>query len=410
MSCSRLQAYYVEPDCQDADPSDPGSRGLGARRKPLFEEMDRLLPNSANKYVILLADSGMGKSSFVLNYYLRHISTSKEQEYPLVAIPLYKDKESVDDELRQRIRPEDRHNTIVLLDALDEDAVAIQDHSARINELQNLCKGCRNVVLTCRTQFFLDDNQIPVYPDDGLSGLGADTKALRYRRVYLSPFSDKQVRECLDKMFPSRRQKTQRREAAHIVEQIPDLKARPLVLSFIELLVQSGMQFTRLSQIYDQMVRRWMERETSRRLTAEESEVILEEFSERLAVCLFLKRAYQMNSKGLKNFTKKNNIKLEDWKLRGRSLLNRDAGDNYKFAHRSFMEFFIAKRIIKGKCKKKCDWSPLTLRFVAEMLQFSSESPIRLVGVSLRGINLEGAKLHGAIFSKADLTKAVLKR
>lgn len=40
------------------------------------------------------------------------------------------------------------------------------------------------------------------------------------------------------------------------------------------------------------------------------------------------------------------NIPLEDWVLSGRSLLNRDAEGNYKFAHRSIMEYLVVKGFV----------------------------------------------------------------
>jgi hypothetical protein len=34
--------------------------------------------------------------------------------------------------------------------------------------------------------------------------------------------------------------------------------------------------------------------------------------------------------------------------MKTRSLLNRDAGGNFKFAHRSIMEYMVAERILRG--------------------------------------------------------------
>jgi len=70
----RATDLYIEPDCQSVDPS--GSEDLRrvvSTRKPLFAATDRLLENLGQyKFLILLADSGMGKTSFLLNYYAYH--------------------------------------------------------------------------------------------------------------------------------------------------------------------------------------------------------------------------------------------------------------------------------------------------------------------------------------------------
>jgi len=86
-------AVYVEPDCLRDDPSDTSSPN-SQRRTPLFTELRRLLPNSRYRYVFLLADSGMGKTSFVLNYYLRHLAEANAGI--LIAVPLGKGREVVD--------------------------------------------------------------------------------------------------------------------------------------------------------------------------------------------------------------------------------------------------------------------------------------------------------------------------
>ena len=46
---------------------------------------------------------------------------------------------------------------------------------------------------------------------------------------------------------------------------------------------------------------------------------------------------------------KKFRIKVADWQLSGRSLLNRDARGNYKFAHRSIMEYLFAQQLAKNE-------------------------------------------------------------
>ena len=50
----------------------------------------------------------------------------------------------------------------VFLDALDEDTKAIADHKERISELMQLAKKFKRVIISCRTQFFLKDEEIPI--------------------------------------------------------------------------------------------------------------------------------------------------------------------------------------------------------------------------------------------------------
>ncbi len=67
----RATEYYIPPDCQSVDPSGSEDfRRVVSTREPLFETADRLFGNpSEHKFILVLADSGMGKTSFFLNYY-----------------------------------------------------------------------------------------------------------------------------------------------------------------------------------------------------------------------------------------------------------------------------------------------------------------------------------------------------
>jgi len=57
----------------------------------------------------------------------------------------------------------------------------------------------------------------------------------------------------------------------------------------------------------------------------------------------------RIHYKELEPLAQRYGIKMADWQLRGRSLLSRDATGNYKFAHRSIMEFLFVSRFLTGK-------------------------------------------------------------
>ena len=71
---SRALVGYVQPDCSQLDPSgEDDSRHMFSVRSALIPEMDKLLSDKHDgKHVLLLADSGMGKTSFLLHYYARN--------------------------------------------------------------------------------------------------------------------------------------------------------------------------------------------------------------------------------------------------------------------------------------------------------------------------------------------------
>ncbi|MDZ7289393.1 MAG: hypothetical protein ONB44_11190 [candidate division KSB1 bacterium] len=47
-----------------------------------------------------------------------------------------------------------KSDTVLFLDALDEDTLAIVDHRQRVLDLCDMTREFRRVLITCRTQFF----------------------------------------------------------------------------------------------------------------------------------------------------------------------------------------------------------------------------------------------------------------
>jgi hypothetical protein len=65
----RYTRNYIQPDCQSIDPSGlEDFRRIVPTRVPLFSAMDRILRSpGTERFLIVLADSGMGKTAFLLN-------------------------------------------------------------------------------------------------------------------------------------------------------------------------------------------------------------------------------------------------------------------------------------------------------------------------------------------------------
>ncbi len=125
----RATTYYIRPKCQDIDPAGSEEfRRVYAMQEDLFEAVDKFLTSPwENKYTILLADSGMGKTSFVLNYYAHYWRRRrKRKRFELAVVPL--SIPNADDHIKKNSNPKD---TVLLLDAFDEDTRAIKNHRGR---------------------------------------------------------------------------------------------------------------------------------------------------------------------------------------------------------------------------------------------------------------------------------------
>ena len=132
-----------------------------------------------------------------------------------------------------------------------------------------------------------------------------------------------------------------------MIKKIELLSVRPMLLAYIPDLLESGAKIEYAFQLYEVLVEKWLKRESAW-VKPED----LRQFSEKLAVDLYAHRerrgAERIPRVELAGLAKEWNIPLDDWQLTGRSLLNRNAEGNYKFAHRSIMEYLFVKRLVDG--------------------------------------------------------------
>jgi hypothetical protein len=388
----RATTYYIRPKCQDVDPAGGEEfRYVYAMKEDLFEAVDRFCASPwEHKYTILLADSGMGKTSFVLNYYVHHWRRRRQRKrFELAVVPL--SIPNADDHIKKISNPKD---TVLLLDAFDEDTRAIQNYRERLGQLLDLCSDFRQILITCRTQFFQREEEIPRETGIirvGITSAGQSREYIFYK-LYISPFSDEQVKAYLKRRFSI--WKLRRHRQAHAMAQkIRDLVARPMLLALIPNLVQSDKSVQYAFQLYEEMVEAWLERE---RPFVKDKEA-LRLFSERLAVNLYVNRqrrgAERIPKAELADLAKAWNIPLDEWQLSSRSLLNRDAAGNYKFAHSSIMEYLFVKRFTDGdEACRGLEWTDTMKAFLLEIIQhdIATSKPISF---DISAADLSGYKL-----------------
>jgi hypothetical protein len=344
-SIERAVRYYIQPYCQNLDPAGGEEPRLiiGVQQK-LFELLDRVLEHPTEyNFIILLADSGMGKTSALTNYYVRHLRRWRKP-YNLALIPL-----GIPDADERIEAVQNKSETVLFLDALDEDTLAIVDHVERLRILLKATHQYQRVLISCRTQFFSKDEEIPRETGKLKVGTRAAGEPAEYmfHKIYLSPFTDRQVGEYLRRRYPFWKLRSRRR-ARTMAEKIPHLTARPMLLAHIGDLVKSKKSIRYSFELYGEMINAWLEREQGF-IHRKDG---LRKFSEHLAVDLYVNRAVRgaerIPKTELSVLAKKWGIPLDEWKLSGRSLLNRDAEGNYKFAHRSIMEYLFVKRFVES--------------------------------------------------------------
>ena len=348
----RATQYYVETTCQNVAPSkteEPeGGRGHITTEKiiPLFLNK-AFTTKDENQFCIVLADSGMGKTTFLINLYLRYIEQFWGARYRIVLLPL--GFPEVDREI-EKIPEQEQRRTILLLDAFDEDIQAVHDYKTRLNALVKKTLHFREIVITCRTQFFPTEEEEP--KETGVMRFGGAGGERIFWKLYISPFNHEDIRTYLRKRFPFT-QRAKRAKAQKIVESCPYLMVRPMLLSYIEDLLQREKPYCAAFEVYTELINRWIEREADKMPAGrrEHYKEGLYQFSREIAVDLHRKRDQRdgrllISGAEIQPFADKHGIRLSAMEMKSRSLLNRNALGEYKFSHKSVLEYFLAEEAI----------------------------------------------------------------
>ena len=229
-------------------------------------------------------------------------------------------------------------------------------NSKRMNELVELCKHFRAVVITSRTQFFPDDGKVPGeinVPKPGTSNPGFH----KFKVIYLSPFDQEDITTYLEKKYSgnSKRNRKLRMRAQDIVENSPAIMVRPMLLARIDDFMEEENKSYKLSvEIYAHMIDKWIEREGGRKPKGRRElfKTELYRFSRELALKLYYIRKSEERSfikpAELQAFAQNFDFNLSELEMRSQSLLNRDAQGNLKFSHKSIWEYFLAMEAIEN--------------------------------------------------------------
>jgi uncharacterized protein YjbI with pentapeptide repeats len=416
--------HYVQPECQATDPSQRDDSSTDAPRQPVFEYLKSFLCEPRRiKHLLILAEPGMGKTSLTLNLHAWSVRGLTGRQ--LVAVPL--GSPDADDFVRG---VKDPAGKCIILDAFDEDPKAWKDWSARFYELMHATRHFHRVILTCRTQFFLRDQEIP--DASGLTSFAPRASgegAWQLERRYLSPLSTKDIGRYLRRRYPLLRFR-ERARARTMADLMPNLSVRPMLLSRIpELLEHREGPPSSPWELYDHLINGWAERE--RRFVPPD---ILLYFSHLLAIDIYenaeLRRGEHIPSAELAQFVVANGLGsilekqlgVNGRLLQSRSLLNRNGAGDCKFAHRSILEFLVAQSIVAGRyrptrttdqvssfLRDKVNIDCLRLGPGKELFR-PYLAQAQLPGVNLKGSRLEAPIMTGARLSHAILVEATLER
>ena len=353
--------FFIETNGQSLPPSvenemKSGIRNIVSEKLIPFFITNAFRKKEKDKFYLVLGDSGMGKTTFMINLYLRYNSVfNVSRKYRMRLLP-FGDK-GVLEKIKEIKEKTDASKTILLLDAFDEyhkllppekpDGLTDDERFRKVlHEVIEAVQDFREVLFTSRTQYFPNqENQIYKLEikrpgDDGVHELV---------KHYLSPFSEKDIKCYLNKKygvipFWNYRKK---QVAEEIVRKSPDLMARPMLLSYIDVFADGTAEYKNAYEIYEALVKGWIDREAKKRedenRDPEEFKLKLRNYSRQVALRLYERRKEVPSYSLSRDEATDIDAGLKDYQITGQSLLTRDAHHQWKFAHRSILEFFLAK-------------------------------------------------------------------
>lgn len=358
--------YYVSTRAQDVDPCEQeeirenNGKFFSVLLIPFFMK-EAFSDSSAGRFFLVLADSGMGKTTFLLRLYKECLVSGRfwrRKRVKLISLSSPKCFEHIE-------AIEDKENTILLLDALDENNDAINNCDEFLKKLIAASCDFKRIVITCRTQFF------PSLKDEPFqTGIILPDHRTEIVKKYLAPFSDDEVKKYLKMRFRFNRKL--QKKAFKIVQKVPTVMARPLILNWIDLLCDSNSGYKHSFEIYNTIIEKWIERENLAK-----GDYRLFELSLAIADEMLNAQSTTISAKKVDKIAKSKKLDLRPIIAKSRSLLNRNGKGEYKFAHRSFFEFFVIfgifqKMRIPDEMTSILHWEG-TKRFLLEMLLSSAE-------------------------------------
>ena len=325
---------YIYADLQDS---------LSDSRENMIKAyLERILIKSCtNRLFCVLGGSGMGKTSFLVHLLRKYVNKYwiRKRPYDIHLVNLARENciETI-------TKIDNQSTTILLLDALDENFEAIHNYDTFINNLEKSIEAFPLVVVSCRTQFFPDEEH--ELKESKIRSFGRDKGFEGYTRHYISPFSNNDVDKYLRKKYRLRLLK--KRKARKIIDKCSSLIHRPLLLSYIDdLLDNKNKTYNYILDIYEELIDKWISREVSVREDRKDLRIQLQRFSEHLAINMYNNKnsrgGYCVPRNEVDSILNLINVDTSNYEFKGRSLINRDARGDMKFSHKSFLEYYLAK-------------------------------------------------------------------
>lgn len=365
-----LHRYYIDLRCVDL---------LTARPHPSSTTTLRDFLDAAGQHLLsVLGDYGTGKTSLCLQ--LTYELADRCLRDPAgTRIPIFVPLRNLDHRLGIRrlildtltdygVRVADYKafvlmsragRFVLILDGFDEvaDRLDRREVTQLFGQISQLATGRAKIVLTCRTHYFRSENQsLETLTTEAMTPLMRQVREHHgFGIVELRKFDEPQILELMSRRYTKDYQG--RWEYIKAVYNLADLARTPILLnimlsSFGDLLSLGSGEAINSARLYDLYTKFWLERDDERSdVTARERLRFAQALAWRMYTTDRLFIPYDELSAAVGEFFADLHPRDPHWfkqldtNVRTCSFLARDRSGNFMFAHKSFMEFFVAKRL-----------------------------------------------------------------
>ncbi|WP_437727631.1 pentapeptide repeat-containing protein [Sorangium sp. So ce861] len=462
---------FVEPDACVDGRDEP---------TPLLGALDAWL-SSGEKIALVLGEFGLGKSTALAAWAERRWASGEGPKPLLVNLAGASPQASPEQLLLQAAGAQDlpanraalrlliRHRHLVpCFDGFDEMAARLEasELAGRRASLLEVTAGGGKVVVSSREGHFPADAHLQTGADSGPSQAPGTSAGIR--RFAIQPFTEAQVRELVRQI----RGEDGAAAALSRIDAIYDLKDlvhRPLLLGMVLATLDefaSGAKVGR-ADLYEAYLKRWLEttrKDDPESFTDEQKKELAEALAEQLwrsgrPACTWQELQQSVRARLFRFLPEGMPAGAAFLEIQGGTFLVQEGSDGYRFAHKAFLEYFLARALVATLAERPIEalrTKPITREvaaFVGEILRTfgeprragavravqsflemdrqlapstreAAENALRLLlglarwaeetagwipeGADLHGVQLAGEDLHGAPLAGANLRDANL--
>jgi predicted amidohydrolase len=249
-----------------------------------------------------------------------------------------------------------RRQLLPIFDGFDEMATRLTppDLAGRLAELLRMARGGGQVVVSSRDHYFPTENHLRTVTEQALAAALGQSSGLRRLTVQL--FDESQVRELVTAVRGSRAEEALER-IAHLYP-LQELVSRPLLLGMVLQTLDSLQPTDRISraEIFEKYLQRWLEQThhqgQQETFTDEQKAALAEALAEQLwrsgqPSCSPEELKQSVRALLLRDLPEDLSAGAAFLEIFGGSYFVREPDDRYRFAHKSFQEFFLARSLLR---------------------------------------------------------------